>query len=146
MGVMEKLVYLRRHPLLGRAARELLLVYGLDFPPEVTLGPDLRLQHRGIGSVIHPATTIGKSVTLYHQVTIGRADAHVHISQSPFQGIVIEDGVILYPGAKILGGPGVTRIGRNSIVAANAVVMQSIPDNEVWVGVPARRATSRLSA
>ncbi|GLY29852.1 hypothetical protein [Kineosporia sp. NBRC 101731] len=143
MGIMEKLVYLRGHPLLGRAARELLLVYGVDFPKEVSLGPELQLQHRGMGTVIHPLTKIGRGVTLYHQVTIGRADAHVPWQQSKMVGIEIGDGAVLYPGVKILGGPGVTRVGESAIIAANAVVTCSVPDNEIWGGVPAKKLSDR---
>jgi serine O-acetyltransferase len=143
MGVMERLVYLRRHPLFGRIARELLLVYGVDIPAAVTVGNDLHLQHRGLGTVIHPATRIGTNVTIYHQVTVGRADAHIPIAQSPFEAIELEDDVILYPGAKILGGHGITTIGNGAIIAANAVVTGSVPPGEVWAGAPARRINSR---
>lgn len=139
MGVMEKLVHLRRHRLLGRMARELMLVYGLDVPAAVEIEGRVHLQHRALGTVIHPATRIGNDVTIYHQVTIGRADAHVPAMTSPFRGIHLCEGVIIYPGAKILGGPGLTTIGRGAIIAANAVVTCSVPAGEVWGGVPARR-------
>lgn len=139
MPVMERLVYLRGHPLLGRLARELMLVYGLDVPAQVRIGRGLTLQHRACGTVIHPHTTIGDGVTLYHQVTVGRADAHVPASETPMEKIVIDDLAIIYPGAKILGGPGITRVGRGAIVAANAVVTSSVPDGEIWGGVPAKR-------
>jgi serine O-acetyltransferase len=145
VGVIEKLVYRRRHRVLGRAAREFLLLYGLDVPAAVDIGDDLHLQHRGLGTVIHPATRIGSNVTIYHQVTIGRADAHVPITQSPFEAIEIQDDVILYPGAKVLGGPGTTTIGKGAIIAANAVVTRPVPPGEVWVGAPARPVGSRSS-
>lgn len=74
MGLMEKMVY-RRHI---RAIRELmLLVAGLEVQAGTKIGKDLRLQHRGMGIIIHPSTIIGDRVTLYHQVTIGRKDAHI---------------------------------------------------------------------
>ena len=139
MGVMEKLVGLRRF----RAVRELLLLYGLDIPAAVQIGSGLVLQHRGMGTVIHPATTLGQNVTLYHQVTIGRADAHVPWEQSLMERIVIEDGVILYPGAKVLGGAGTTTVGRSTILAANAVLTRSTGDWEIWGGVPARKLGDR---
>ena len=49
--------------------------------------------------------------------------------------IVIEDNVFVGWGAMIL--PGVT-VGKNSIVAAGAVVTKNIPENQVWGGVPAK--------
>jgi serine O-acetyltransferase len=116
-----------------------MLFYGLDIPAEVIIGPGLTLQHRAMGTVIHPQTRIGTNVTIYHQVTIGRADAHVERDVSPMQHIEIADGAILYPGAKVLGGAGITRIGAGTIVAANAVVTASTGDNEIWAGVPARK-------
>lgn len=134
MPIMESLVYRRR----SRLVREFLLLYGLDVPAEVSIGPGLVLHHRAMGTVIHPQTRIGANVTIYHQVTIGRADAHVDRSDSPMERIEIDDGAIIYPGAKVLGGPGVTRIGKRTIVAANAVVTRSTGDNEIWGGIPAR--------
>ncbi|MFA4857846.1 MAG: sugar O-acetyltransferase [Candidatus Margulisiibacteriota bacterium] len=50
--------------------------------------------------------------------------------------IVIEDGVWIGMGARIL--PGVKRIGRDSIVAAGAVVIEEVPPSVVVGGVPAR--------
>ena len=139
MGLMEALVHRRRH----RLVRELMLLFGLDVPAEVTIGDDLVLQHRGLGTVIHPDTTIGRGVTIYHQVTIGRADAHVPRQSSRMESIEIGDGAILYPGAKILGGPGITRVGVGTIVAANAVLTVSTGDWEVWGGIPARKLSDR---
>jgi serine O-acetyltransferase len=137
---MEWLVAHRRH----RIAREAsLLIAGLDVPSEVVIGPGLILQHRGSGTVIHPETTIGGRVTIYHQVTIGRRDAHVPREDSPMVRIEIGDESILYPGCRVLGGPGVTKIGRGTIVAANAVITQSTGDWEIWGGAPARRIGAR---
>lgn len=143
MGVMEHLVYLRRHRLFGRLARELMLLYGLDVPAAVHVGGRFTLQHRGLGTVIHPTTRIGDNVTIYHQVTIGRADAHVPIAKSQFVGIELQDDVVIYPGAKILGGAGTTTIGRGAIIAANAVVTRSVPPGQVWAGIPARQLRPR---
>jgi len=139
MGIMEKLVGLRRF----RLARELMLVYGLDIPKEVIVGPGIQLQHRGMGTVVHPLTTFGSRVTVYHQVTIGRKDGHIPFEQSAMERIVIGDDVVLYPGSKILGGPGITSVGRGTIVAANAVLFSSTGEWEIWAGIPARRVGLR---
>ena len=141
MGWIESLVYRRRN----RIVRELMLLYGLDVPAGVKVGAGLTLQHRAMGTVLHPATVIGDRVTIYHQVTIGRQDAHVPWDQSSMERIEIGDDAILYPGAKILGGPGVTRVGTGTIIAANAVLTKSTGDWEIWAGVPARKIGSRTN-
>lgn len=139
LGVMERLVANRRR----RWARELMLLYGLEVQASTVIGADLVLHHRGIGTVIHPDTKIGDRVTLYHQVTIGRADGHIPRSESPMEHIELRDDCILYPGAKVLGGPGVTSVGRGTIIAANAVLTRSTGDWEIWGGIPARRIGQR---
>jgi acetyltransferase-like isoleucine patch superfamily enzyme len=50
-------------------------------------------------------------------------------------GIVVEDNCFIGANAIVLGG---TRIGRDSIIAAGAVVHGIIPSGEVWGGVPAK--------
>lgn len=76
-------------------------------------------------------------------MTIGQKDAHVPYEQNNMERVEIGDDVILFPGAKVLGGAGVTRVGNGTIVAANAVLMQSTGENEIWGGVPARKIGDR---
>jgi serine O-acetyltransferase len=136
MGLSERLVYARRF----RAARALLVaLFGIDFPAEVKVGSGLRLVHRGQGTVVYPRTTIGNDVRIYHQVTLGRKDAHVPFAQSSMEQLVIGDGAVIFPGAKVLAGGGITTIGAGTIIAANAVVTCSTGPNEIWAGVPARK-------
>jgi serine O-acetyltransferase len=71
-------------------------------------------------------------------VTLGRADVHRPAEQSAFEGIVVEDDVILASGAKVLCRQGILRIGRGTVVGANAVLLESTGENEIWAGVPAR--------
>lgn len=99
--------------------------------------------HRGLGTVIYPRTVIGDRVRIYHQVTVGRKDAHIPIAESEFEKVEIGDDVVLFPGAKVLGGPGVTSIGNGTIIAANAVLMTSTGEYEIWAGVPARKIGDR---
>jgi acetyltransferase-like isoleucine patch superfamily enzyme len=54
--------------------------------------------------------------------------------------IFIEDDVWLGVGVTVLAG---VRIGRGSVVGANAVVTKSIPPYEIWGGIPAKRIRSR---
>lgn len=135
---VSRLVYARNIPLLGGLAYYLLKLLGLEIPRSVVVGEGLELAHGGFGVVIHPKTAIGKRVKIYPGVTLGRADIYRPASQSKFEGIVVEDDVILSPGAKILGKEGILRIGRGSVVGANAVLLESTGENEIWAGVPAR--------
>ena len=139
MKLMKRLVRWRRY----RLAKELLALYGVEIPAAVEIGRDFQLVHRGFGTVIHPSTRIGDRVTIYHQVTIGRSDAHLPGHRSALAEIVIEDDVVLFPGAKVLAGDGTTRLGRGTIVAANAVLLCSTGEDEIWAGVPARLVSKR---
>ncbi|VXC55819.1 Serine O-acetyltransferase [Arthrobacter sp. 8AJ] len=144
MSLITRLVALRRHPVLGRAAKEALALYGVEFPAEVEVGHGLKVLHRGFGSVIHPSTIIGNNVTIFHGVTIGRGDPWVPGHQSSAGGVVIEDDVVLCAGAKVICNRGIITVGRGTIVGANAVLTESTGINEVWAGVPARRIKTRL--
>jgi serine O-acetyltransferase len=139
VGFIEVLVERRRY----RVAREILALYGVEVPREVQIGREFQLVHRGYGTVIHPNTVIGDRVRIYHQVTIGRADAHLPAEMSEFRGVEIGDDAVLFPGAKILGGTGITRVGNGTVIAANSVLTRSTGENEIWGGVPARILRSR---
>ena len=115
----------------------LLKLLGAEIPCSVKIGPEFILEHGGFGVVLHSRTVIGAGVHIYPGVTLGRADVYRPADQSLFQGIIIEDNVILSPGAKILCKEGVLRVGRGSVVGANAVLLQSTGENEIWAGVPA---------
>ncbi len=137
------LVYAREVPALGALAYYLLKLMGVEIPRSVVFGKDFILVHGGFGVVIHPNTKIGDGVKIYPGVTLGRADIHRPIEDSPFKGILVEDEVILSPGAKVLGGEGLLRIGKGTIVGANAVLLESTEPGEIWAGVPACRVGHR---
>jgi serine O-acetyltransferase len=111
---------------------------GVEFPRQVPVGPGFELAHGGVGVVIHSKSRLGARVKIYPGVTLGRADIHRPIEQSRFQASVIEDDVILAPGAKVLCKEGVLHVGRGTVVGANAVLLQSTGEDEIWAGVPAR--------
>ena len=104
------LVYARSRPLIGRLAYYALKLLGVEIPLSVRIGRDLELAHGGFGVVIHPRTTIGDRVKIYPGVGLGRADIHLPAAQSAFEGIQVEDDVILATGAKVLCKVGVLRI------------------------------------
>lgn len=136
--IYSRLVYARRNPWLGGIAYFTLKLLGVEIPRPVIVGENLELAHGGFGVVIHPNTRIGKRVKIYPGVTLGRADIYRSAAQSKFEGIVVEDDAILCPGAKILCKQGVLRIGRGSVVGANAVLLESTGEDEIWAGMPAK--------
>ncbi|MDO4254171.1 MAG: hypothetical protein Q4C81_03350 [Kocuria sp.] len=139
MGLPERLVGMRHL----RLARLAVIPLNLSIPAEVRIGEDLKLMHYGFGTVIYPEVTIGNRVRIYHQVTIGRQDAHLQRKDSPFGHLEIGDDVVLFPGCKVLGGAGITRIANGTIVGANSVLLNSTGENEIWAGIPARRVGYR---
>jgi serine O-acetyltransferase len=132
------LVYARRLPVLGRLAYYTLKLLGVEIPRSVQIGRDFELAHGGFGVVIHSRTTIGDRVKIYPGAGLGRADIYRPAAQSRFEGLWIEDDVILAPGAKVLGKEGVLRVGRGTVVGANAVLLTSTGEWELWAGSPAR--------
>ena len=133
-----KLVYARTYPVLGRLAYYALKLIGVEIPRSVLVGADFELAHGGFGVVMHSRSVIGDRVKIYPGVGLGRADIYRPMEKSPFEGIVVEDDVILAPGCKVLGKDGVLHVRRGTVVGANAVLLQSTGENEIWAGVPAR--------
>jgi serine O-acetyltransferase len=133
-----RLVFARNWPLVGKLAYFVLKGLGVEIPRSVPVGPDFELAHGGVGVVIHSKAVIGARVKIYPGVTVGRADIYRPASESRFEGVVIEDDVILAPGAKVLCKAGVLTVGRGSVIGANAVLLESTGAGEVWAGSPAR--------
>ncbi len=129
--------------MLGRLAYLALKALGAEIPLSVRIGRDFELAHGGFGVVIHPKTSIGDRVKVYPGVTLGRADIYIPADESEFEGIVIDDEVILAPGAKILCKHGILRVGKGTVIGANAVLLESTGEYEIWAGVPARRVGLR---
>ena len=98
------------------------------------IGPGLTLPHP-TGLVIGEGAQVGGSVTLYHNVTLGR-----HTWNEP--GCPrIGDGVVIYTGAVIIGP---IKIGEGATVAANSVVNRDVLPKTVVAGIPARSMRSAL--
>ena len=109
---------------------------GIDFPKEVHVGKNLVLPHRGNGVVLHKTTIIGDNVKIYQQCTVGRADIWKDKPDKNFSGVEIQDNVIICAGAKVLTSEKLV-IGNGTIIGANAVLVKSTGENEVWAGIPA---------
>ena len=136
--LITKLVYWQRFPGAKYLVSPLLRAFGVNIPPAVPIGRDLRLPHCTTGLVLHPTTRVGARVTIFHNVTIGRADFQGPTGE--FAGVTLEDDVLIGAGAAVLHrGSQPLTIGKRSVVGANTVLTHSIGPGEVWAGNPARR-------
>lgn len=77
---------------------------------------------------------IEDNVKIYQNVTLGKADV---LSENASANFIIRKGAVLCAEAKLLCKANETlEVGENSIVAADAVLLNSIPANEVWGEYP----------
>ena len=102
---------------------------GIEIHPGATIGKGLFIDH-GMGVVIGETAEIGDGCTIYQGVTLGGTGKDVG-KRHPTLG----DNVMVGAGAKVLGP---VRIGSNSKIAANAVVLREVPENSTAVGIPAK--------
>lgn len=102
---------------------------GIEIHPGAKIGKGLFIDH-GAGVVIGETTEIGDNCTLYQNVTLGGTGKDVG-KRHPTLG----NNVLVGAGARVLGP---FKIGDNSKIAANAVVLEEVPPNCTAVGVPAR--------
>lgn len=105
---------------------------GCDIHPGAQIGTHFFIDHC-TGVVIGETARIGNRVKLYQGVTLGAKSFLTDEKGLPVKGVKrhpeLKDGVIVYPGATILGGE--TVIGENSIVGSNVWLMQSMPPNSI---------------
>jgi serine O-acetyltransferase len=109
---------------LGEVTR---ILTGVDIHPGATLGTGLFIDH-ATGVVIGETAEVGDDVTIYHGVTLGGSGKDTG-KRHP----TIGDRVTIGAGAKILGA---IKIGDDSRIGANAVVVKEVPSSAVVVGVP----------
>ncbi len=101
---------------------------GMKLSYNVPVGRRLRLEH--FGGMILGARSIGDDVTLRQNTTLGvRSTADLNAKP------VLEDRVDVGCGAVILGD---ITIGHDSVIGANAVVLEDVPPYSVVVGIPGR--------
>jgi len=137
------LLYASRARYFGRLAYFILKFHGTEIPRNVRIGSGVTLEHGGACVVIHRNSTIGDRVKIYPGVTLGRADVYRPIGESAFEAISIGDDVVLGSGAKVLGKEGVLNVGNGTVIGANAVLLASTGENEIWTGIPARKVGMR---
>jgi len=138
-----RLLYARRSRLWGRLAYLLLKFHGTEVPRSVPIGEGVTLEHGGVGVVVHCSSVIGSRVKVYPGVTLGRADVYRPAALSAFEAIHIGDDVVLSTGAKVLCKEGVLSVGCGTVVGANAVLLVSTGEYEIWSGIPAKRVGLR---
>lgn len=118
-----------RVPFLPRFIAEISrFLTGIEIHPGAKLGRVL-IDH-GMGVVIGETAEVGDDVLIYQGVSLGGTTLNKG-KRHP----TIEDGVVLGAGCKILGA---IRIGKNSRVGANSVVVEAVPPNSTVVGIPGR--------
>jgi serine O-acetyltransferase len=119
----------------------LIRIPGVEIRSRAEVGYGLHLPHPH-DIVLGEGARVGKNVRIYNGVTLG---ARMLQAADDEQGAderypIIEDGVTIFPGAKVIGP---VTIGRNSIIGANSVVRDSFPENSVIAGIPARLVNRR---
>ena len=109
---------------------------GIEIHPGAKLGKNLFIDH-GMGVVIGETFEVGDNVTIYHAVTLGGSSPSIdsekqrHEKRHP----TIGHDVVIGSGAQIIGP---VKVGNNSRIAANAVVVKDVPENATMVGIPAK--------
>jgi serine O-acetyltransferase len=114
-------------PLIPRIISELAhAATGIDIHPGAQIGPRFFIDH-GTGVVIGETCTIGAHVRLYQGVTLGAKSFPTDDHGNPVKGIqrhpIVEDDVIIYAGATVLGR---ITVGRGSTVGGNVWLTKSI--------------------
>ncbi len=104
-------------------------ITGIEIHPGAQIGRRLVIDH-GMGVVIGETTVIGDDCLLYQGVTLGGSGKEKG-KRHPTLG----NHVLVGAGAKILGS---FKVGDHSRIAANAVVLNEIPDHATAVGAPAK--------
>ncbi len=102
---------------------------GINLEYSVKLGRRVRLWHHG--GMFLGAISIGNDVTIRHNTTMG-----VLNQDEKWKKPIIEDRVDIGTGACILGD---VKVGHDSVIGANSVVVRSFPPYSTLFGVPARR-------
>ncbi|MFT4190679.1 MAG: serine acetyltransferase [Comamonas sp.] len=102
---------------------------GIDIHPGAQIGGSFFIDH-GTGVVIGQTAIIGERVRLYQHVTLGAKRFPVDEAGGLVKGLarhpVVEDDVVIYSGATVLGR---VTIGRGSVIGGNVWLTHSVPPN-----------------
>jgi serine O-acetyltransferase len=102
---------------------------GIDIHPGARIGERLFIDH-GTGVVVGETAVLGSGVRLYQGVTLGAKSFPLDEHGNPIKGVdrhpIVEDDVVIYSGATILGR---ITIGKGSSIGGNVWLTQSVPPN-----------------
>jgi serine O-acetyltransferase len=115
-------------PLLARISSELAhSATGIDIHPGAQIGPSFFIDH-GTGVVIGETAVIGERVRIYQAVTLGAkrfpADEDGQLQKGHARHPIVEDDVVIYAGATILGR---IVIGKGSTIGGNVWLTRGVP-------------------
>jgi serine O-acetyltransferase len=100
---------------------------GVDIHPAAAIGGRFFIDH-GTGVVVGETTIIGERVRIYQGVTLGaksfELDEQGHLRKGVPRHPIVEDDVVIYAGATILGR---VTIGRGSVIGGNLWLTRSVP-------------------
>ena len=100
---------------------------GIDIHPGARIGERFFIDH-GTGVVIGETSVLGRNVRLYQSVTLGAKSFPLDEHGNPIKGIdrhpVLEDDVIIYSGATLLGR---ITIGKGSTIGGDVWLTFSVP-------------------
>ncbi|SMF18551.1 serine O-acetyltransferase EpsC [Pseudobacteriovorax antillogorgiicola] len=131
---LRKLARKYRLPLVNRILRQVQTVlYSIELGIDIELGHGVYFVH-SLGTVVGGTSVVGNKCVFMGNNTVGAA----HRYESP----VIESGVVVGAGARILGE---IRVGQSSTIGANSVVLKDIPPQSIAVGSPAKVVKSKAA-
>ena len=123
-------LYQHKHFFLARALSQFARhMTGIEIHPGAKIGKRLFIDH-GMGIVIGETAEVGDDCLIYHGVTLGGTG-----KDQGKRHPTIGNNVLISAGAKVLGP---FRVGDNSRIAANAVVLSEVPADATAVGIPAQ--------
>ena len=132
-------------PLIARIVAELAHGdTGIDIHPGARIGSHFFIDH-GTGVVIGETAVIGDNVRIYQAVTLGakrfEADAEGALHKGGARHPIVEDDVVIYAGATVLGR---ITIGRGSSIGGNVWLTRSVPPGSRIAQASARDARTEL--
>ncbi|GMT47726.1 MAG: hypothetical protein IEMM0007_1292 [bacterium] len=124
------ILWKKKIPVLPRLVSNIVrLMTGIEIHPGARIGAGFFIDH-GMGVVIGETAEIGEDCLMYQGVTLGGTGKEKG-KRHPTLG----KRVVVGAGAKVLGA---IRVGDYAKIGANAVVLKSVSDHSIVVGVPGR--------